>query len=69
MKIIREGDRGAAYRQEHHIVQFLCDKCGCIWDAEENEYHMVSNGYNEVYAACNCPTCGKKEYEKICMDT
>lgn len=69
MKIIREGDRDAAYRKKRHIVQFICDKCGCIWDAEETEYHMVSNGYNELYAACNCPTCGEKEYEKICMDT
>jgi len=69
MEIIREGDRGAAYREERHIVQFFCDRCGCIWNAEETEYHMISTAYNEVYAVCNCPTCGEKDYEKICMAT
>lgn len=69
MKIIREGDRGAAYRKEHNIVRFLCDKCGCIWEAEETEYHTVCNAYYKVYAVCNCPTCGKEEYEKTCLAT
>ena len=62
MNIIREGDKDLAALCDRKILRFLCGKCGCIWEADKTEYHLVTSSYNEEYAVCNCPTCDHKEY-------
>ncbi len=57
MTIIVEGD----LNRLKEIKRFNCRKCGCIFDAEKEEY-KVSSQYNEEYYSCICPTCGNNVY-------
>lgn len=48
MKIIKHGD------PQKMTKRFVCSSCGCIFEADSNEYrtHFVRN---EMVAACDCP--------------
>lgn len=65
MKIIRAGNKELYYKQTHKIVQFVCDKCACIWEADNTEYAIFTTAYQEEYAVCNCPNCNHKEYMRL----
>lgn len=46
------------------VKEFVCDRCGCEWEADKTECRWVimtqgRNGY-----ACRCPECGKEVEEK-----
>lgn len=60
MKIIKPGILPSK------IIRFTCGNCGCIFEAEENEYELVSNQmeYLETKASykCKCPTCGVRAF-------
>ena len=57
MKIIKEGD----LRKLKKIKYFECKKCGCIFEAEKDEYKCDSQ-YNEIYYCCACPYCNQMVY-------
>ena len=57
MKVIKEGDLAAAERLHMAIKHFICPDCGCIFEANKNEYETCYQ-YNEASYGCKCPTCG-----------
>ena len=57
MKIIKEGDLNKLKR----IKRFECKECGCIFEAEKDEYKEGSQ-YNETYYYCACPCCNQTVY-------
>ena len=58
MKIIKEGDVSKTLR----IKRFECKECGCIFEADKNEYE-TSSDYRETVYRIECPTCGNR----VCM--
>lgn len=52
MKIIQDGNLDKL----KEIVRFTCKRCGCVFEAEKNEY-KTSTQYNETYYICKCPFC------------
>lgn len=57
MTIIKHGDI-------RECVRFMCDNCGCEWEAKEIEtvqaFHM---GNGEMMYFMDCPECGKIRVE------
>ena len=60
MKIIKEGDKSRL----HTIIRFECDKCGCVFEADETEYKTGYTDYYCTFVSCDCPTCGKKTTQR-----
>lgn len=58
MKIIKDGDLNRLKR----IRRFSCDTCGCLFEADKDEYEADTQ-YNETFYLCNCPCCGSKAKE------
>ena len=63
MKILKEG----SLNKINKIKRFECNKCGCLFEANKNEY-KISSQYNQEYVYCECPFChktvyGEKKYE------
>jgi RNase P subunit RPR2 len=58
MKIIKHGD----LKRLDTVRRFTCSACGCVWDANKNEYR-VEFGLNESVTVCECPTCGLSAYD------
>lgn len=60
MKIIKQGILPSKIRR------FTCGNCGCIFEAEENEYERITNQmeYMETKASykCTCPTCNMRAF-------
>ena len=51
MKIIVNG------KLEKQIVKrFKCSVCGCIFEANENEFNYPASPYGSIYT-CKCPYC------------
>ena len=57
MKIIKEGD----LKKLKKIKRFECKECGCIFEAEKDEYKWDSQ-YNVTYYYCTCPCCNQTVY-------
>ena len=57
MKIIKEGNLDKLKK----IKRFECKECGCIFEAEKDEYKWDSQ-YNETYYYCKCPCCYQTVY-------
>lgn len=55
MTIIKEGD---PYRCKA-LMRFECDICGCIFDANKDEY-KTDTQYNDIFYYCKCPCCGRQ---------
>lgn len=63
MKIIEPGIIPTKIEPNH--IQVYCERCGCIFDAAEDEgilTTMLSNGIKEqpLYRSFYCPKCGKQ---------
>lgn len=61
MKLIKKGNLDLT----HNPQTFKCKKCGCIFEALDNEYTYADcfeNGHDGIYAKCNCPCCGDTVY-------
>lgn len=50
MTILRDGD----IKKIRKYKYFLCENCGCIWEAKKDEYETHTQ-YNEEYYCCKCP--------------
>lgn len=56
MKIIKEGII------KHEPKQFECPECGCVFEADENEYSRWNAPMNETYFVAICPCCGESVF-------
>lgn len=54
IKIIKDG----SYDSLHSIKRFHCNKCGCIFDADDESY-LSKFDNNELYIYIHCPFCDK----------
>ena len=47
-------------------TKFVCQACGCEYEAEYGEYYLFSDGimrhYNGTTKQCKCPMCGSKNF-------
>lgn len=74
MKIIKNGKRNCG------AFKLKCDKCGCKFEADTNDYvyvefndspppnygyHPTENNTPSDEIECNCPNCNTKVYKKI----
>ena len=55
MKIIKQGDVSRLV----HIRRFDCPLCGCVFEADNNEYGEVLS-MMDIYWRITCPCCKKK---------
>lgn len=62
MKIIKEGNKEIAMAKRAKLVEFSCPLCGCVWQANKDEYEDGSNQYDGAIFYCDCPTCGENIY-------
>lgn len=60
MKIIKNGDLS----QVMQTKRFVCDVCGCEFEADKGEYRSGSQ-YNKTYFTCTCPCCYKTANEDL----
>ena len=52
IKIIKPGKKPETFR-------FECPRCGCVFEADEDDYEVVSESLNGCYCyAADRPTCG-----------
>jgi len=54
MKIIKPGDM----RKAKKVILFICDRCGCMFEADEDEYVLKTCQYQGDWMEIHCPTCG-----------
>ncbi len=58
MKIIRQGN----YIIANRIIKFSCENCGCVFEADKDEYtpyYECKNKVCKVRAMIFCPCCGR----------
>lgn len=56
MKIVKHG------RSANRDRRFFCQSCGCIFDAEYDEYSYEIDCRNETIYSSICPECGMTSY-------
>ncbi len=57
MKIIKQGKTKEELKAILNATKrFECKTCGCIFEADWDEY-THSSQYNETYYYCKCPNC------------
>lgn len=57
MKVIRHGDLSKINK----TMQFTCKRCGCVFNADENECN-ITFFMNDLAYICDCPDCGHGTY-------
>lgn len=64
MKILKEGKtKEELERILKHTECFECKTCGCIFEADDDEYEYEEDWIYSTYY-CICPNCGRRAYEK-----
>lgn len=58
IEIITPGDM----RRAKKVKRFTCERCGCVWEADNEHYEDVSTQREGPDFKCKCPTCGKVCY-------
>ena len=64
MKIIVNGDSSKAKA----IKRFKCNNCGCVFDAEKEEYEIadsLAQQKENLEAYCYCPCCKHKVWREF----
>ena len=56
IKIIKPGMRPETTKR------FECPHCGCVFEADRDDYGLVGDTYRKQWAYMTCPTCGHKVY-------
>jgi len=59
MKIIQNGNPKLVFSA---TKRFHCGSCGCLFEAEKDEY-ITGSQYNDIFYQCKCPGCGKTANE------
>lgn len=62
MKIIKNGNKNLLSVTK----RFKCEKCGCIFEANKNEY-KAGTQYNDTYYHCKCPQCDNDTSQVMAM--
>lgn len=63
MKIIKEGKSKEELKAIlNKTKRFECKTCGCVFEADEEEYDEEDNFYTCIYY-CKCPNCGRNGFE------
>lgn len=64
MKIIKDGDKELAERKKKQTKRFECKMCGCIFEADKDEYADTGVQY-DFYFYAECPCCKEtaREYK------
>jgi hypothetical protein len=58
MKLIKQGlPKEEVERIAKATKRFTCKRCGCIFEADKDEYSIRQCGYNETEYYCICPNC------------
>ena len=60
MKIIKDGNI------DRETKRFTCKKCGCVFEADKDEYRLVTSTahqYDGIEAVCDCPCCDANVYK------
>lgn len=64
MKIIKEGKTKEELEKIlKNTKRFECRTCGCIFEANNDEYELQDNLAYSIYY-CKCPNCERIAYEK-----
>lgn len=58
MKIIKKGNL-----DRNNPKRFECSKCGCVFEANKDEY-KAGNQYNDIYYFAICPCCNAPANEE-----
>lgn len=58
MKIINTGNQKIA-RITTRVIRFTCKICGCVFEADKNEYTYMTCKEDEECSFITCPSCGK----------
>lgn len=45
-----------------NIRQFKCPYCGCVFEADEDDYTMTADSHNDYCLESECPTCNRMVY-------
>lgn len=59
IKIIVRGKK----MDKEHIRRFTCGRCGCVFEADGNDYRTERDPFNDLYYSTCCPNCGDRIYE------
>ena len=54
--------------EKQTVKRFQCTYCGCIFEADKNEYNCISIPLNGNVYSCNCPCCLKEGAVLECSD-
>ena len=57
IKIIKPGNKPET------TERFECPRCGCVFEADRDDYGLVGDAYGNQWAYMTCPTCGRKVYK------
>lgn len=59
MEIIKKGNINAIKGS----IPFECERCGCIFKADKDEYKTMFDYSDNLIYLCHCPTCRFVVYE------
>ena len=45
-----------------NIRKFRCPDCGCVFEADEDDYTMTIDSHNDFCLESGCPTCHRNVY-------
>lgn len=58
MNIVQMGDSERARRHKFGTKRFTCEICGCVWEANKDEYkYQYDQRENIAWYSCRCPFC------------
>lgn len=46
---------------------FYCRFCGCLFEADDDDYKLVEGADEGIFAATSCPDCGHEVYKEVLM--
>lgn len=44
---------------------FYCRSCGCLFEADKDDYKLVEGADEGIFAATSCPDCGHEVYKEV----
>ena len=46
---------------------FYCRNCGCLFEADKDDYKLVEGADEGIFAETSCPDCGQEVYKEVLM--
>ena len=62
LNIIINGSVEEIERHQKQTKDFSCKNCGCIWEADREDYKIEHGLKDRIYIGMPCPFCGKYTY-------